>query len=373
MKIAVVSNGAQSLLNFRGPLMAEMIRRGHDVLAFAPDHDEQTRRELRELGVEPISFVMARSGTGIKSEVGSIFELRRLFRQHRPDVSFTYFLKPVIYGTIAAWLAGVRQRYGLIAGLGFAFTNGDGASGRRRKLLQRVVTVVARFSFRRIDRLMFQNSDDLNEFVARGIVDPRKAALAGATGVDMNTWRPCPMPEGPVTFLLVARLLRDKGIGEYAEAARILRATQPDARFLLLGGIDDNLAAFTRAEIEEWVAEGLLEWPGQVAVRPWIAQSHVFVLPSYYREGVPRSTQEAMAMGRPVITTNLPGCRETIEDNVNGLIVPPRDPVSLAVAMQRFMDNPHLIETMGRESRRMAEERFDVHRLNRKLLDLMGL
>lgn len=373
MKIAVISNGAQSLLNFRGPLMAEMIRRGHEVLAFAPDHNAQTRRDLHELGVQPLDFAMARSGTGMVRELGSILELRRILRHHRPDVSFTYFLKPVIYGTIAAWLAGVGRRYGLIAGLGFAFTDGDAASGRKRKLLQAVVTAIARFSFRRIDRLMFQNTDDLKEFVARRIVNPKKAALAGATGVDMETWRECPLPEGPITFLLVARLLRDKGVGEYAKAARILRATHPHARFLLLGGIDDNLAAFTRAEVEEWVAEGLLEWPGQVPVRPWLAQCHVFVLPSYYREGVPRSTQEAMAMGRPVITTKLPGCRETIQDGVNGFVVPPRDPASLATAMQRFMDNPDLMAPMGRESRRMAEERFDVHQLNRKLLNLMDM
>lgn len=371
MKIAVISNGAQSLLNFRGPLMTEMIRRGHEVLAFAPDHDAETRRELAKLGVQPLDFTMARAGTSFVQELRSILQLRRLLRRHQPDICFTYFLKPVIYGTIAAWLAGVKRRYGLIAGLGFSFTD-DTGSGRKRKLLQKVITLLARFSFRRIDRLMFQNPDDLEEFVGRNIVKRDKAILVGATGVDMETWSQCPLPDGPVTFLLAARLLRDKGIGEYVEAARILRGTHPDSRFLLLGGIDDNPAAFKRSEIEKWVAEGLVEWPGHVAVRPWLARCHVFVLPSY-REGVPRSTQEAMALGRPVVTTDQPGCRETVEEGVNGYLVPARDPVSLAAAMRKFLDNPSLIETMGLESRRLAEDRFDVHRQNRKLLAVMEL
>jgi glycosyltransferase involved in cell wall biosynthesis len=373
MKIAVVSNGANSLLNFRGPLMVEMVRRGHEVLAFAPDHDSRTSRELLAIGVRPVGFSITRSGTGALREFGSIFELTRLFRRHRPDLVFSYFLKPVIYSTIAAWLARVPRRYGLIAGLGFAFTEGESSTGRRRRLLQKAISSAARFASRNIDRLMFQNGDDLADFTARKIVEPNKASLVGATGVDLAQWQPVSMPQGPITFLLAARLLRDKGIAEYAEAARLLRIEQKDARFLLLGSIDDNLASFTRAEIDGWVAEGLVEWPGHVPVRPWIAQCHVFVLPSYYREGVPRSTQEAMAMGRAVITTDLPGCRETIEDGVNGFVVPARDPGALASAMQRFLDKPELASTMGKESRRMAEERFDVHEINKRLLGLMDI
>lgn len=372
MKIAVVSNGARSLVNFRGPLMAEMIQRGHEVIAFAPDHDEETRGDLLALGVQPLDFAMLRSGTSLAQEFGSILELQRLFRQHRPDVCFAYFLKPVIYGTIAAWLAGTKRRYGLIAGLGFAFTEGA-ETGRKRRFLQIAITVLARFAFKRIDQLMFQNPDDLEEFVSRKIVSPGKAVLVGATGVDMEEWSPRPLPEAPITFLLAARLLRDKGVGEYVDAARILRDSHPETRFLLLGGIDNNPAAFTQAEIEHWVAEGLIEWPGHVQVKPWLAQSHVFILPSYYREGVPRSTQEAMAIGRAVVTTDRPGCRETVVEGVNGYLVPARDSKSLAVAMKRFLDNPNLIATMGNESRRLAEVRFDVHRLNARLLAFMGL
>jgi len=371
MKVAILSNGARSLLNFRGHLMREMILRGHEVIAFAPDYEAETRGEMLALGVEPQDFTMARAGTGFVREIISILELRRLLQQHQPDICCAHFIKPVIYGTIAAWLAGIKRRFGLIEGLGFAFTDGFEAR-RRRKILQVVITSLARFACKRIDLLMFQNPDDLNEFVSRKIVLPQNAALAGASGVDLEEWPRSALPPQPVTFLLAARLLRDKGVWDYVEAARIVRSTHPNTRFLLLGSIDDNPASFTQFEVEKWVADGTVEWPGHVQMKPWLAQSHVFVLPSY-REGLPRSTQEAMAMGRAVVTTDRPGCRETVEEGVNGYLVPVRDPKSLADAMRRLLESPGLIATMGDNSRKIAEERFDVHVLNRKLLAFMGL
>lgn len=371
MKIAVISNGVLSLLNFRGPLMVEMVRRGHEVLAFAPDHDDASRVALAGMGVEAVDYAVSRAGTNPLREIGSIFELRRLLRRHRVDLCFPYFIKPVIYGTIAAWLAGVPRRYGLIAGLGFAFTEGNG-QGRKRRFLQWVIIHMARFAAARIDQLMFQNRDDHAEFLRAGIVAADKAVLIGGTGVDLADWPATPLPDGPITFLLAARLLRDKGVTDYIDAIRLLQGSHPEARFLLLGGLDDNPAAIPRAKVETWASEGLIEWPGHVAVKPWLAQAHVFVLPSYYREGVPRSTQEAMAMGRAVITTDLPGCRETVEAGVNGFLVPPRDPAALAVAMRRFIEQPALVAQMGVQSRRMAEERFDVHKQNRKLLAAIG-
>lgn len=371
MKIAVISNGAQSLLNFRGPLMAEMVRRGYEVLAFAPDHDEASRAALTELGCTPVDYRMSRSGSNPLREFGVIVELRALLLRHRPDLCLSYFIKPVIYGTIAARLAGVPRRYGLIEGLGFAFTEGSKQNGRRR-LLQGVISALMRAAGKQLDRMVFLNQDDVGEFIDRKLIDPDKAALLGAIGLDLDDWPQTPFPPEPVTFLLAARLLQDKGIREYVAAARLLRPQYPKTRFLLLGGLDDNPAAIARQEVEGWLKEGLIEWPGHVAVKPWLAKSHVYVLPSY-REGVPRSTQEAMAFGRPVITTDAPGCRETVDEGVNGYLVSPRDPAALAEAMRRFLDAPDLITTLGQESRRIAEARFDVHRQNKRLLAFMAL
>lgn len=349
-----------------------MHRRGHRVLAFAPDFDADCRAALIAIGAQPIDFALSRSSVNPLSEVAVIIELRRLLHRHKPDVCFSYFLKPVIYGTIAAWSVGVKRRYALIEGLGFAFTDASKFEARRWAT-QQALMLIARFSMPRLNKIIFLNPDDRQYFLDRRLVTPAQTALLGAIGLDVAEWSVEPLPKGAITFILVARLLRDKGIGEYVEAARILRASYPSARFLLLGGLDDNPAAISRGEVDDWVSEGLIECPGHVSVRSWLAKANVFVLPSYYREGVPRSTQEAMALGRPVITTDSPGCRETVIEGRNGFLVPPRNPHALAKAMLHFIKNPDDIAIMGLESRKLAEERFDVHRQNDKLLEIMKL
>ena len=193
-----------------------------------------------------------------------------------------------------------------------------------------------------------------------------------AIGVDLIEWPPAPPVLEPVTVVLAARLLREKGIAEYAEAARQVKARHPEVRFVLLGSLDPNPGGFTRGEVESWVAQGVLEWPGHVDVKPWLARASVYVLPPYYREGMPRSTQEAMAMGRPVITTDAPGCGETVIDGENGFLVPVRDADALAEWILRFVENPALIRTMGQRSRQLAEERFDVRRINARLREVLG-
>lgn len=372
MKIAVISNAACSLLNFRGPLLVEMRRRGHDILAFAPDHDETTRTALRQMGVEPIDYRIFRTGTNPLADAATVLQLWKLLRRYRPDVSLGYFIKPVIYGSIAASLAGVLRRYAMIEGLGFAFTTTSHQSWRR-SILQGILSALFRLSLRHVTRTIFLNPDDRAEFLRRGLVSEEKSGLLGGIGVDLSEWPalPCPRPE-KTAFILVARLLRDKGITEYAEAARLVRRDYPDTRFLLIGGHDANPAAVPLASVRQWADEGIIEWPGFVAVQPWFEQASVFVLPSY-REGVPRSTQEAMALGLPVITTDVPGCRETVMDGVNGFLVPPRNAEALAEAMRRFIDDPDLVTAMGVQSRRIAEERFDVHKQNEKLLEMIDL
>ncbi|WP_417248561.1 glycosyltransferase family 4 protein [Celeribacter sp.] len=371
MKIAVVTSQASSLLNFRGPLLTEMCKRGYEVLTFAPNIDELTRNDLVAMGVTPIETSMSRSGLNPLRELAVIFELWRLLLKHKPDVCFAYFIKPVIYGAIAAWFARVPRRYGLIEGLGFAFTSTSSVD-RRRERVQKAITLLSRFTLKRLNRVIFLNPDDRREFIERRLVDAEKTDLLGGIGLDLDAWSPVPPPKNEVTFIVVARLLRDKGISEFAAAARLLRTDYPEARFVLLGGRDENPAAIPQADVDAWVAEGLIEWKGHVPSKPWFEKANIFVLPSY-REGVPLSTQEAMALGRPVITTDVPGCRETVINGRNGFMVPPRDPVALAAAMRHFLEQPEDIATMGAESRKMAEEQFNVHAQNDKLLSFLGL
>lgn len=202
----------------------------------------------------------------------------------------------------------------------------------------------------------------------------QQAVLLGGIGVELDHFRPAPSVLYPVTFILVARLLAQKGVHEFAAAARIVRRVHPDVRFIMVGSPDLNPGSITEADLRRWHAEGVIEWQAHTSdVRPWLARASVFVLPSWYREGVPRSIQEAMAMARPVVTTDMPGCRDTIEPGISGFLVPPRDADTLARVLMRFVESPQLIAEMGARARKRAEVLFDVRRANGLLLRTMGM
>ena len=374
MKVAFLGNQAFSLLNFRGELIKAMVKRGHEVVALAPDYDETTREAVRALGAKPIDYSLSRTGLNPLRDLRDFVFLMLSLRRLKPDLLFCYAIKPVIYGTLAGWIAGIPKRFAMIEGLGYAFIQAGEKEGLKRRFVRFIAQFLYRLALPRSTKVFFLNRDDLEEFIGKGLVPKEKAFLLGPIGVDLEYFRPAPPAKKPITFLLAARLLREKGVLEFVEAARQIKAKYPDTRFVLLGGLDTNPGAISREEVEGWVKEGLIEWPGHVAdVRPYLAQASVFVLPSYYREGVPRSIQEAMAMARPIITTDAPGCRETVVPGVNGFLVPVRDVDAIVSAMERFIKEPELIERMGKESRRIAEERFDVHNINRILLEVMGL
>lgn len=371
MRFVLITSQAFSLSNFRGPLIKALVLQGVEVLAIAPDYDENTRASVSSLGAFPIDCTFNRTGMNPFRDGLDTLKLAALLRRLQPDVTLGYFIKPVIFGTLAAWLAGVPRRVAMIEGLGYVFTASGGGEPVRRKVLRSLVSQLYRFALGRAHKVIFLNSDDINEFVGAGLVQESKVIKLGGIGVDLADWPLTKPVTQPVTFLLAARLLREKGIVEYAEAARLVKAHHPEVRCVLLGGLDPNPGGLGQLEVQAWVTEGLLEWPGHVAVKPWLAQTSVYVLPSY-REGVPRSTQEAMAMGRAVITTRAPGCRETVDEGVNGFLVPVRDVPALAKAMLRFVETPALIETMGLESRRLAEDRFDVRKINARLMTVLG-
>jgi glycosyltransferase involved in cell wall biosynthesis len=373
LRLGLITNQAFSISNFRGPLVRALVARGITVLALAPDYDETSRAAVRALGAEPIDSSMCRSGTNPLRDLLDLFRLARQLRGLRLDISFAYFIKPVIYGTLAARRAGIARRFAMIEGAGYVFTEEEHPSLRRR-LLRGFVTRLYRLGLAQAHKVFLLNRDDRELFVGERMVEAGKVEMLNGIGLDLEHFRTAPLPGPPACFVLVARLLREKGVYDYVDAARLVKAKHSAARFLLLGSVDLNPGSVREAEVRAWVDEGVIEWPGQVSdVRQWIAQAGVFVLPSYYREGLPRSTQEAMAMGRAIITTNAPGCRETVEDGVNGFAVPVRDPQALAAAMLRFVEHPELIDPMGRASRRMAESRFDVHEINARILACMGL
>lgn len=370
-KILVLGSHGPALLNFRGPLIRDLTARGCRVLACAPDIAPDIRAGLEALGAETREVPLGRTGTNPLADLATYRTLRRLFLETRPDGVLAYTAKPVIYGMMAARAAGVPRRVALITGLGYAFTGGGGL---KRRGLRALLSALYRRALRRADVVMFQNPDDAAEFRAMGLVAPATEVVTVAgSGVDLDHFPALPVPTGPPVFLMIARLIRDKGIGEYLDAAARIKARHPDAAFHLVGPLDPNPAGFSAADLTAWERAGTIRYLGETRdVRPHLAAATVYVLPSY-REGTPRTVLEAMATGRAVITTDVPGCRETVLPEDNGYIVPPRDAAALAEAMARFIEQPQLALTMGARGREIAEIRFDVRQVNVVMMRAMGV
>ena len=366
--VFVLGGLAESLTNFRGPLLREFRNRNLRVTVAAggPAPDDVARK-LADWGVEYVSVPLERAGLNPVKDFSTVTSLVSLFRQKKPDVFFGYTIKPVVYGLIAARLAGIPRRSAMLTGLGYAFTD-----GRERSLVGRIAKTLLRSAVSLSHMTIFQNHDDLEFMRGSGVVsEAAPTGLVDGSGVDLEQYAAAPLPEGPPTFLLIARLLRDKGISEYVEAARIVKTAFPSARFRLAGPFDPNPAAISKAEVEAWEREGVVEYLGPLAdVRPALGACHVYVLPSY-REGTPRTVLEAMATGRAIITTDAPGCRQTVVDGDNGFLVPVQDPRAIADRMLRYCAAPELIEKCANSSRKIVSAKFEAREVARKTADLI--
>ena len=362
----------QSLVGFRGPLIQEMRARGFAVTACANGTDPDTSATLEGWGVDYVPLPLSRAGFSPVGDLVYLANLIQLARRVKPDVIFGYTHKPVIFSAIAGRIASAPVRGGWVTGLGYAFVD---SGGWKQKFARFFLCQLYRFSLRFNTSLLFQNSDDLSEFRERNLLpESLSVGLTRGSGVDLKDYPAKDLPTGPPRLLLIARLLADKGIREYAEAIRIVKETHPELEADLVGPFDPNPSAVREAEIESWEAERLLEYHGSIRdVRPYLEKCTIFVLPSYYREGTPRTILEAMATGRPIVTADTPGCRETVEAGRNGLLVKPRDPIALAQAITNLIENPKNIVQMAIESRAMAETQFDVAMVNRAVLSSLRL
>jgi glycosyltransferase involved in cell wall biosynthesis len=371
-RLFILAGFAPSLRNFRGPLIEEFLAHGIEVHAAAPAlKGSPTHDWLVDRGVVVHDIAIERAGLSIKRDLRTLGLLIALMRRIRPDYFIGYTIKAVIWGLIAARLAHVPHRVALITGLGYAFTGG--AKGKRA-VIQLLAKRLYAVALRQAHLIFFQNPDDPVEMANYGILPSRvPVKVVNGSGVNLAQFKAVELPVGPPQFLLIARLLGDKGIREYAQAAAALAPQWPGVGFHIVGALDPNPDAIDVAEVKEWISAGHIIWHGALDdVRTALNAAHVYVLPSY-REGTPRTVLEAMATGRAIITTDAPGCRETVQQGVNGFLVPVRDSVSLAKAMETFLVNPELIDRMGKESRRIATEKFDVDQVNAVILDAMGL
>lgn len=379
MRFLIIASYPGSILKFRGELIAAIGNIGFEIHIVAPNFESYPEdfNHLKKLGYIIYNVPMQRTGTNPLVDTKTIISLYRLMTDIEPDYMMAYTIKPVIYGSLAAKLARVPHRFALITGLGYAFQGAD-EKGYKKSNLQRIMHKLYSVALASTHKVFFQNPDDEALFKSMGIIKPNTPTkVVNGSGVDTSEYNVQPFPtanDKPLPkFLLIARLLGDKGVREYAQAAKIIKDKYPEAQFDLVGWIDDNPDAIEQKELDKWISDGLLKFWGKLAdVSPTIAASSVYVLPSY-REGTPRTVLEAMAMGRPIITTDVPGCRETVINGHNGYLVPAKAVEELAAAMERFIVTPELIVQMGAASRQLVEEKFDVHSVNRIMLEEMDI
>ncbi|NCD19887.1 MAG: glycosyltransferase family 1 protein [Actinobacteria bacterium] len=369
MKIAVVGAHSAALRSNRMEMMLEFVRGGHTVLAVGPDSgtESDTFPDLTDIRYHGVP--LDRTGHNPLADILTFASLMRLFCSERPEKVFAFSAKPIAYASIAARICGIRDVYIMIAGLG-SVLRGD--TGYRNGVVRAILKWQYRIAARCSKVIFVQNPDDRAEVARLRIARGPRVVLVNGSGVNIHHYQPTPLPASPAV-LFIGRLIRDKGIAEYLAACRELKCHNPTMRCLLVGPFDSNPSALTPRELDPFIDEGVIEYFGeQRDVRPFIAQCNVYVLPSYH-EGTPKTVLEAMAMGRPIVTTDAPGCRETVADGVNGCLVPPGDVAGLVDAIGSLIANPDHLRVMGRQSRALVEAKYDVRLVNQSIMTAMGV
>ena len=369
MRALLLSSHTPSLFWFRVDLMKEMQAEGYEVFAAAQMPESDWSERFNEIGVNYKQIKVSRNGLNPMGDLATLKDIKRLLREVKPDKIFVFQAKTVAYGCRAAASHGITEVYTLIAGLGSVYLG----HGLKNKLVKFIMSALYKQAFKRSKNVFFQNNDDKQTMLNEGLLKEDKIVMIHGSGVNVEKFTPTELPSKP-TFLYIGRLIRDKGVGEYLEACKIIKAEYGDnVRCLLVGPYDSNPSALKQEELQPLVDKGIVEYFGeQKDVRPFISQCSVFVLPSYH-EGTPKTVLESMAMGRAIITSNAPGCKETVVDGINGFLTEVKNSFDVAAKMKEMIENPERVVSMGKKSREIAVETFDVKKVNDVILRTMGI
>lgn len=364
--IVFLSHFDGNLYLFRLPVMEALARKGWRAIALCPAGEYSAR--FGDHGIEHIGYTVDRAGLNPLKELKTLWAIRNLLKNIRPDILHTFTVKPNLYGTIAGRLAGVKTVVITVTGLGSFFIDRT----PKARLIRAVILAGYRLISPLASRVLFQNEDDRALFIQKRIVPENKTVLIGSSGIDTTLWQPAQKPAGPITVLFVGRLLVHKGVPELMIAAKNLKARHGEnLRLILVGDLDSgNPSSIDAKTLQNWKNENLADFPGwQTDPRPWYELADIFALPSH-REGLPRTAIEAMAMGLPVVTTDAPGCRDTIENGVSGLLFPVGDAAALETALETLIADETLRRQMGEAARRRAVAFFDVRAVVDRYLEL---
>lgn len=369
MKLLIISGASKPLINFRFELILKIKELGHEVHTISPDYQNFVGEKLTQTSVFYHLVFFERTGANFFSDFFFFKNLRKKIKEIKPDLVFSFTPKPVIYGSLAAKSTGVKKIYSLISGLG-SFGSPD--LSKKEKVLRTITFLLYKIAFLANIKVIFQNNDDKERFIRNHIVPERKTYRVNGSGVNLGRFPYSTPPVDPVKFIYIGRFLKRKGVFDYLEACKKIKEKYPAVECILLGQTDTTPGAIKESEIKVWEKKGIITYiPKQHDVNDFLSASSVFVLPSYYGEGVPRTALEAMATGRALIMSDSTGCRDTVWENENGYLVPVKDPDAIAYTMEKFILNKSLITQMGKRSRELAEEYFDVDKVNQETLKIL--
>lgn len=368
-KIIVIGAHPKSLVNFRGEFIKLLVKKKYRVIAMASNASLNQISKIESLGAEYIDYPIQRNGLNPLKDIKTYLTLLTIFNKEKPDHIFAYTIKPIIWGAIAAKSLPNSNFHALVTGLGFAFQKGNFV----KNFLVTIVSMLYKFSLKNVQTVIFQNNDNRLMFLNKNLVTEQKTTLINGSGVDVRRFQYQPINTNQTKFLLIARLLKDKGIAEYIEAAKLVKEKYPEAIFEILGPEDPSPNHFPMREIKKYHDLDIIKYLGLANnVIPYIEACQIYVLPSYH-EGLPRTVIEAMAVGRPILTTNAPGCKDTVIEGENGFLIPIKNSNKLKERMIWFIQNKDQWQDMGKQSRKIAEDKFDVHKVNNSILEIMRL
>jgi len=367
MFVSVVAN---AIFKSRKELVDLFLKRGYKVIVAAPDNSVDIKTYFdNNPKITYETWSMSRTGVNFINDFKSIKDLRSIIRKHNPDLLYSFGgAKAAIYATIAGSKENIHKNYCMVNGLG-SIIHGKGL---KNYILKMIMMILFRYSMKKSDKVLFQNKDDLNYFLSKKIVTTSKTKIINGSGVNLKLF-PYTKPINLNVFLFVGRLLKDKGIYEFVEAAKLIKDKYPLVEFWVIGGLDDNPTSVSQDDINKWVKNDLITYFGELeSVKEYYQKCSVFVLPSFH-EGTPRTSLEAMAIGRPIITTNTVGCKETVVDGTNGYLVPVKSVDLIARKMEFFIQNPDKVTSMGYESYKLALRKYDVKLINKSILEAFNI
>ena len=367
-RILVIGALPESLFNFRGDLIKFLSKNDFEVIAMSNQTSEENVMKIEQLGAKFQSYEVNRHSKNPINEIKTFINLVTVIKRLKPDYILAYTVKPIVWVGISMFFYKKIKFIALIEGLGYAFQK----NGFSRKLLKTMVCILYKVALIKSNKVIFLNEDNKNTFVKHKIINPIKCNIIDGIGVNLNHYSFELLPAPPLKILMISRFLNEKGVKEYIKAAEIVKLKNPNIEIKLLGDYDNSSDTISKGIIEEAVKNKYVELIlPTVDIRPYLKECHLFVLPSYH-EGMPRTIMEAMATGRPILTTNVPGCKNTVDESVNGFLVEKQDYSELANKMIWFSENLNLASKMGEKSREIAVKRFDVNLINKEILSIIN-